>query len=281
MDVNLWTQSFITALSNFWIKIVGFIPNLLAALLVVIVGLYLARWGVTWLNRLTQKLGFDVLCERCGIQTALRVLGVAKAPHEILGHVIYFFLVLFILLTGAETIGLGRLSAILDDVVLYLPKLLGALVILIIGLLASHYVKEAVQNSLANIGVEYASSVGRLLQLLIYITTFSLAIGQLKIETDLLNLVFAIILASVGIAVAIALGMGTRSVAGNIVSGIYAREQLKPGDGVEYEGFKGTLVEVSAVNTIIENEQGQRLSIPNQYLLTRSFRYTCWSENAK
>ena len=82
------------------------------------------------------------------------------------------------------------------------------------------------------------------------------------------------LIASLGIALALALGLGTQTVANSIVSGIYAREQLLPGDEVEFEGFVGNVVSVSTVNTLLESKEGKRLSIPNQDLLSSKFVVT-------
>ena len=154
---------------------------------------------------------------------------------------------------------------------MYLPKLFGALLITLIGLFIAKKGKSQLENTLESMGVEYGAAAGRVLQLLVLFITFSLVIGQLELETELLNTIFTVIIASLGVALALALGLGTQSVANSIVSGIYAREQLMPGDEIEYEGFVGNVVAVSTVNTVIENAEGKRLSIPNQDLLSNKF----------
>ena len=75
----------------------------------------------------------------------------------------------------------------------------------------------------------------------------------------------------------ISLGLGTRSVSNNIISGVYVREQLQPGDEVTVDGFKGTVVAVGTVNTILENEQGECLSVPNHQLVNGSFKFQSWT----
>jgi small-conductance mechanosensitive channel len=175
------------------------------------------------------------------------------------------------LVAAADTLGLDRFSAILDDFVLYLPKLFGAVLIALIGLFIAKKAKTQVESALDNVGVEYSTSVGRLLQMLILFVTFSLVVGQLDLETQLLNTIFTVLIASLGIALALALGLGTKGIANSIVSGIYAREQLLPGDEVTFDGFTGNVVMVSTVNTLLENKSGEQLSIPNQELLNTKY----------
>tara|TARA_B110000438_G_scaffold211259_1_gene203302 strand:- start:7886 stop:8791 length:906 start_codon:yes stop_codon:yes gene_type:complete len=281
MNLDVWTQSFSNALSGFWTEIAGFLPNLIATIIVIYIGLFISKIITKWVAKILEKLGFDKLCQKLSVDKAIKTLGVKLTPSEMIGKLLYVFFVLIILVAGADTLGLDRFSAILDEFVLYLPKLLGAVVITLIGLFIANLVKTQVESSLDSLGVEYGAAAGRVLQLLVLFITFSLVTGQLELEMALLNTIFTVLIASLGIALALALGLGTKTIANSIVSGIYAREQLSPGDEVEFNGFVGNVVSVSTVNTLIENKAGKRLSIPNQDLLTEKYLTTKMSELAK
>jgi len=281
MNIDVWTQSFSHALSKFWVEIVGFLPNLLATVVIVFVGLFLSKIITQWVAKLINKLGFDKLCTKVNADKMLANLGVKSTPSELIGGLLHVFFVLIIIVAASETLGFERLSDILDAFVLYLPKLLGALIITLLGLFIAKTGKSKVETSFDNLGVEYGSSVGRVLQILVLAITFSLVIGQLELETELLNTVFTVLIASLGVALALALGLGTKSIANSIVSGIYAREQLMPGDEVEFEGFIGNVIAVSTVNTLLENKEGKRLSVPNQDLLTHKFMTTPMNNTPK
>lgn len=271
MSIDTWTQSFGNAFSRFWTEIAGFLPNLLATAIVVLIGLYVSKMITKWVAKLIDKLGFNTLCEKLGIAKGLKTLGFTMTPADLIGKLLYLFLMLIILVAGAETLGLDRFSSILDQFILYLPKMLGAVIITLIGLFIAKTGKVHIENALENMGVEYGSSVARVFQMLVLFITFSLVVGQLEFETALLNTIFTVLIASLGVALALALGLGTKTIANSIVSGIYAREQLMPGDEVEIGGFVGNVVAVSTVNTLIENKEGKRLSIPNQELLTQKY----------
>ncbi|WP_412973302.1 mechanosensitive ion channel family protein [Glaciecola sp. MF2-115] len=274
MNISAWTQSFSNALSKFWTEIAGFLPNLIATIIVVAIGLYISKLVTTWLGKLIEKIGFNTLCSKLGVEKGLKVFGFKATPSKLLAGIVHLFFVLIILVAASDTLGLDRFSAILDDFVLYLPKIFGAVAITILGLFIANAGKNQVTASLDNLGVEYGSAVGRVLQMLVLFITFSLVIGQLELETQLLNTIFTVLIASLGIALALALGLGTKSIANSIVSGIYAREQLLPGDEIKFDDFVGNVVVVSTVNTLIENKEGEQLSIPNQELLTKKFTIT-------
>lgn len=278
MSTDLLTDNILNATAGFWNKIAVFVPNLLAALLILVIGIVLAKLLAKGAEKLLSRLGFNGLCERIGLTEAMSKAGVQKMPAAVIGKFIYLFLVLMILISTAETLGMNRVSAILDDFILYLPKVLGALFVIMLGMFIAHVAKQSIQTAVANMGMEYATSIARLAQIIIFITTFSLAVGQLEIETQMLNIVFAIVLGCLGGAAAISLGLGTRAVSSNIISGVYIREQLKPGDRVSIDGFTGVVVSVGTVNTVLENAEGECLSVPNQQLLQRKFRFESWSD---
>ena len=279
MNTDQLTNNIINATAGFWNKIAIFLPNLVATIVIFVVGILLAKMLSKWAVKLLDRFGFNALCERIGLAEAMTKTGVQKQPSEVFGKFIYLFLMLMILISAAETLGMDRITAILDDFILYLPKVLGALFVIMMGMFIAHVAKQSIQTAVTNMGMDYASSVARLAQMIIFITTFSLAVAQLEIETQMLNIVFAILLGCLGAAAAISLGLGTRSVSNNIISGVYIREQLKPGDQVTIGEFKGVVVAVGTVNTVLENEQGECLSVPNHQLLQRSFRFNSWSDD--
>jgi small-conductance mechanosensitive channel len=274
MSIDIWTQSFSNAFSRFWTEIAGFLPNLIATIIIIFIGLIVSKVITKWFAKVIEKVGFNTLCDMLGIEKGLKALGFKATPSSIVGQALYLFLILMIFVVGADTLGLHRLSSILDEFVLYLPKLVGAVVIALIGLFIARAGKKQLEASFENMGVEYGDAAARVLQMLVLFITFSLVVGQLQLETELLNTIFTVLIASMGIALALALGLGTKAIANSIVSGIYAREQLLPGDEIEFDGFLGNVVQVSTVNTIIENKEGLQLSIPNQDLLTKKYTRT-------
>lgn len=278
MNVDIWGQTLLNAMSSFWTKVMGFAPNLLMTILIVIVGLYLARLISSSIGKIINRIGFNSLCEKIGLNRALNSVGFQIEAHQVVAQIAYIFFALLILLTGAETLGLDRITSILNDFILYLPKVVGAIIIAVIGLFIAEILKRNTETAVINLGMDYAQSLSRAIQLLVLITTFSLATSQLEIEIEFLNIALYILLASVGIAIAISLGLGTRSITTNLVSGIYNRDLLNPGDEITFEGFSGHIVEVSVINTIIENSEGERLAIPNTKLTNSTFTYKPWSD---
>jgi small-conductance mechanosensitive channel len=150
---------------------------------------------------------------------------------------------------------------------LYLPKVLGAAVIMLSGVLLAQLVSSLVRGAAEGVGLDYSAGLGRIAQVLVIIISISVAIGQLEVKTELLNNVIAIVLISVGLAVALALGLGSREIAGQILAGIYVRELYDVGQQVKIGEVEGLIEEIGTVKTVLLTEEGELVSVANRTLL--------------
>jgi len=121
-----------------------------------------------------------------------------------------------------------------------------------------------------HLGVDYARTVSQVVYGVTLLITASIAINQLQIATDLFDLLFAIVLASVGLAVAISFGLGARNISEQLISGVYIREPLTPGETLVVNGETGTVLAFGNVNTLIHVGSDLR-RIPNAVLLETVF----------
>ena len=94
-----------------------------------------------------------------------------------------------------------------------------------------------------------------------------MAIGQLEIKAELLNYVVVIVLLTIGLASALALGLASKDVAGQIIAGIYVRELYELGQQVQIGDVEGRIEEMGTVKTILVNEDGEWFYIANRVLL--------------
>ncbi|MCC6075527.1 mechanosensitive ion channel domain-containing protein [Pseudomonas sp. GCM10022188] len=269
MEFDIWTQSLLTAMSTLWGKLAGFIPNLVGALVVVLLGFVVAKLLDTLLSKLLAKLGLDRLMTGAGLTRLLERGGIHAPVSTLVGKVVYWFVLLVFLVSAAESLGLQRVSATLDLLALYLPKVFGAALVLLAGVLLAQLASGLVRGAADGVGLEYGSSLGRIAQGLVIIISISVAIGQLEVKTDLLNTVIAIVLASVGLALALALGLGSREVVGQIIAGIYLRELYEVGQQIRVGEVEGVIEEIGTVKTILLTDEGELVTLCNRLLLAR------------
>ena len=272
MEFDVWSQSFVAAMTTLWSKVASFIPDLIAALIIVLLGLVVAKVVDAVLSKGLAKVGLDRLMSGTGVNKMLARVGINSSVSALTGKIAYWFILLTFVVSASESLGLARVSSTLDAITLYLPKVVGAALILLGGLLLSHLVNGVVRGTAESMGMEYASGLGRFVQGLLVIITVSLAIGQLQIETALLNLVIAIVLVCFGGAAALALGLGSRQVVGQIIAGIYVRELYQPGDRIKVAGVEGVVEEIGTVKTQILSDDGELVSLANRLLIDEPVR---------
>lgn len=264
-----WSQSLLAAMSALWAPIAAFIPRLFGALLVVAIGFLVAKLLDTLLSKGLAKLGLDRLVAGTGTTKLLGRAGIRAPISTLIGRVVYWFVLLIFFVSAAESLGLARVSATLDMLALYVPKVFGAGLILLAGVLLAQLVSGLVRGAAEGVGLEYASGLGRIAQGLVIIISISVAIGQLEVKTELLNYVVAIALISVGLAVALALGLGSRELVSQILAGIYVRELYGVGQRIRLEelDIEGEIEEIGTAKTSLLTDEGELVSIANRVLL--------------
>ncbi len=177
MQFDIWTQSLLTAMNTLWGKLAGFIPNLLGALVVVLLGFVIAKLLDALLSKLLAKLGLDRLMGGTGLTKLLARVGIQVPVSTLVGKIVYWFVLLVFLVSAAESLGLQRVSATLDVLALYLPKVFGAALVLIVGVLLAQLVNSVVRGAADGVGLEYANGLGRIAQWLVIIISISVAVG--------------------------------------------------------------------------------------------------------
>lgn len=267
MELDLWTQSLVTAMTALWTKVANFIPNLFVALILVLLGFVVAKLLDTLLSKVLAKVGLDRLMAGTGLTKLLGRAGIQVPVSTLIGKIVYWFVLLIFLVSAAESLGLQRVSATLDVFALYLPKVFGAALVLLAGVLLAQLANGLVRSAAESVGLDYANGLGRIAQGLVIIISLSVAIGQLEVKTDLLNNVIAIVLISIGLAVALAMGLGSREIAGQIIAGIYVRELYEVGQQVKVGELEGQIEEIGTVKTILLTDEGELVSVANRSLL--------------
>jgi len=253
-----------------WAKFSSMIPNLIAAVVILVVGYLLAKLARLIVRKALEKLEVNALAERLNISQSLQSMNITKPVSDLFGMLVFLFVMLAFILSAVETLGFERVSASVDQLLFYLPKVFGAALVLMAGLFVADLVRTGVRNAAENIGLDYAPALAKVLFGLVVVITVMLAIDQLEIEILLLNELIGIVLISVGIAVALSLGLGSRELSRHIVSGVYMRDIYQSGDVIEVDGNKGTLIEVGTVKSLIELKSGAKISLSNESLLNHA-----------
>lgn len=246
--------------------IMSYVPQILGALALLLIGWIVALLLRKVTGKALRAAGVDVIAQRAGITTILERGGIRKRPSELLGWGIYWLILFSTLVATFNALGLEIASMLLHAIVLYIPRLLVALLLLGLGFFASRYIDTMVTAGATALDLPFPDIWGRAAQSLILFMAGIMVLSELGIATRVVTLSFIVLLAVGGLSAVMAFGLGTKEVAGQLAAGQCLRKLLQPGDVVQYGGYEGTVREVGYTHVSLAIEQGI-VTIPNAIFL--------------
>jgi hypothetical protein len=201
----------------FLVQVGAFLPRLALAVVVVIAGWLLAKVVKFAVVKGLRAINFNVLTERAGMDGFLQQGGIRSDTTGILGLIVYWLVILAALVIGSNSLGLTQVTDLLRDVVLFLPKVVVALLILAFGAYFARFIANAVLTYCKNIGLQDADLLARLAQYAIIAFVVLIALDHLDVGGRIIHQSFLIILAGVVLALALAFGLGGRDWAASLL----------------------------------------------------------------
>lgn len=230
------------------------LPNVIIAIVLLLVGLVVARLMKSLVSRLVK--GLDRMVTHKGVQAELRRARMSTPAAELISSIAFWILILFFVTAATEALGLPVISAWLSGLTVYLPKLLAAVLIGFAGLVTGRLAKEAVRTAAEAAEFSYAEAMGRLGQVLIWVVSGVVGIHQIGVDVSFLtNLTMVVLAAALGGA-ALAFGIGSRSTVANILACHYIQKVYRVGQTIRVDGQEGTIASITPTAVVVENGQG-------------------------
>ena len=202
----------------------GFLQNFFAAIVIFVIGWIVAKIIKEIIVRLLRALRLDSISEQVKIEEFLSKGGIKYTLSELIGVVIYWVILLGVLISALNLLQLTGVTGLLDRVLAYMPNVIGAVIILVLGMYLAAFVSSIVRVATANIGIAQAGLLSKVAQVAIIAFSILIALEQLRIGAVLVN-AMSIVLAAIGLGAALAFGMGCRDAAGRFVNDLI--EKLK------------------------------------------------------
>lgn len=215
-----WGSVLAASFSEIWFRLVGLTPNFLGAILILIVGLFLAKALGRLTTQAAKGLYVDRAVEATGIKKILEKIGFKLPVSRALGRLVAWFLYAIILVAVADILKLGQISEFLSSVVLYIPNVIIAVVILLVGIVISNFIHTLVKETALAANLAAADFLAAAAKWAILIFTFMAALIQLKVATELIQILFSGLIFTIALAGGIAFGLGGKDKAKEIIEKI-------------------------------------------------------------
>ncbi len=208
-------------------RVGAFIPRLIGVLLILILGWLLAKLIETVIIRVLKLIRLDTLSEKSGASNFLAKGGVKYTLSELIGVLVYWIMMLIVIITALNALQWTVAAELLNRVVAYIPNVIAAVVILVIGMFVSTVLAGVIRTAAGNAGIRQSRLLGQITQAVIVIFAAVIALEQLNIGRIIIASAVQIILAAVGLGMAIAFGLGCKDIAGKYMSEIINRLKEK------------------------------------------------------
>ena len=202
------------------IKVWSYVPSLAGAIVILVVGWLVAKLIEAIVARVLKAIHLDAASDKAGISSVLAQGDIKLTLSELIGAVVYWIVILVVIATALNALNLTIAAELISRLVGYVPNILGAIFILVLGSLLANFIAAIVKTSASNAGIGNAALLGKITQTVLVIFAVVIAIEQLKIASALIVLAINIILVSIGLGIAIAFGLGCKDLAGKFMSNL-------------------------------------------------------------
>lgn len=205
------------------------IPKILGFLVIVIVGWIIASLVEKGVAAVLRAVKFNDLARRSGLADFVEKMGTGTDSAGLIGMVAKWFIRLIALVVAFDALGLPAVSEVLRELLLWLPNVIVAIVVLVIGGLVARALGNLVRGATAEAGMGSPDTLARIASGIVWAFAIVVAVNQIGIAKELVNTLFMAFVGALAVAAALAFGLGGRETAAEIVRNWYARAQQKSG----------------------------------------------------
>ncbi len=253
--VDTLTTTFSTITAN----VVAYLPRLLTAAALLIIGWLIASLVRAVIVRLIS--GLDSLWRRIIAKSDLAKGQSRYSPTKVIGEISFWAIILLFVSLAADILGLTAFVSWIATVVSFFPLIIAGLVIIVAGVILSSLVRDLVASTASAAGTMQANLLGRTAQVMILMIAVVIGVDQIGIDITFITIIAGIILATTLGAVALAFGIGAKEHVANIIAGYHTRQRYRTGDTVRILDIEGRIVKISSTRVVIDAADGQ-VSVP-------------------
>lgn len=233
------------------------IPNLLGALAVLIIGLIVSKIASRFVRRILVTIGADKLAERLNEIEIVYKSNIRLAPSKLLAKVVYYFLLFIFVVAATDILNMPVISQLVSEILNYIPILISAMAVFVVGLLISDFLKNVVKTTCDSLGIPASGMISSVVFYFLFLNIAMIALSQARIDTGFIQDNLSIILAGVVLAFAIGYGFASRNIVANFLASFYNKGKVNVGDTIGIDGVRGKVIRMdnSTITLQVENRE--------------------------
>ncbi|MAF20384.1 MAG: hypothetical protein CMI55_01740 [Parcubacteria group bacterium] len=218
MAIQTWTEVITSSLQTLWIGFVGFVPSLLGAIIVFIIGWVIAALLGRLAAQIIGVLRIDSILEKIGFKKSLSRANLKLDSGKFIGELVKWFFIIVFLMAATDILRLPQVTEFLRKVLLYIPQLIVAVLILLAAVLIANFLQRLVKASVEAAGFGSANFLGSVTKWAILVFAILAALLQLGIVPSLIQTLFTGVVAALVISSGLAFGLGGKELATQILN---------------------------------------------------------------
>ncbi|MFA7216628.1 MAG: hypothetical protein WC095_01445 [Candidatus Paceibacterota bacterium] len=221
MIVDTWGQVLTNSFQALWAGIIMFIPSLIVALVILAIGWAIGAIISKGISKFMDMIKFDESLKKAGFEEFVKRAGLNLNSGHFLGSLVKYFIILVFLIASFDVLGLGQVTSFLQQIVLgYLPQLIIAVLILLVGVVVGDVMGRIVVASSRTARLHSANLLGAVTRWAIWIFAILVALSQVGIAGAFIQTLFTGFVVAVSLALGLAFGLGGQNAAGRTIEKI-------------------------------------------------------------
>ncbi|MBI5356469.1 mechanosensitive ion channel family protein [Candidatus Collierbacteria bacterium] len=228
-NISNWQDAIIVAGSSVLSRLAIFIPNLLGAILVLIIGWLAGAWLKFLVSKILGAVKLNALISGTGVDTFLKKAEIGGKVEDILGSTVRWLTIFIFFIAAVNILGLSTVSQVLNNILSYMPKVFSAAIVLLAGVLLAGLVESLVKGAVGSVAVSVSRFLGKLASWIVMIFAALAAISELGIAANFINTLITGTIAMLSLGLGLALGLGSKDIVKDILTEWYSgvRKDLK------------------------------------------------------
>ncbi len=214
-------DSFSGRLEHSFTLIAEFVPALFGALVILFAGYLLAKLIEKGSHRLLRRMHFNEVLDRGGVLEAVARSGTPVNPTRVVAAFLFWGVMFSVLLVAANAIGLESLAGVFSELLSYIPGIIAALVVVIVGIVLGGFVEGLLRAAAG--AVHGAAALARVGRWSVIVLAVFMALQEIGVATNIVTIAFGILFGAVALALGLAFGLGNRELAGEVTRAWYER----------------------------------------------------------
>jgi hypothetical protein len=236
-----------------------FTSNLISAIVILLVGWIVAKTTSLIIKNVLSRLGIDKIGDRIKEIDAIKKFNLDFKLSKVISIIVYIFILLFLSVSAADKLGVPAISSMFLTLVNFIPKVIVASVMTLLGLFLSDLARNFVVSLCKSFNIASGKLIGMGVFFFLLFITVILALGQAGINTALLESSFNIIIGGMVFAFSIGYGLASKDILLNIMSSFYSKNKFSEGQVIEISGVKGKILKIDNTSLILDTNGSQTI----------------------